>query len=151
MGVRPPAGTPEWPLEEQIRDAVSYLWWHVHFDSVAACTDQQLRCIGLWLAREEHPDALLADLSPVGLADFPPEVREHVSRLEPRMQPERDAWLRKKAGHFVREVEEMPARLAAVEEAQRRQAEESRRRDLELLHRNRARCGLPPLETEIPD
>jgi hypothetical protein len=34
------------------------------------------------------------------------------------MQPERDAWLREEAGYFVRELEELPARLAEVEERQ---------------------------------
>jgi hypothetical protein len=47
------------------------------------------------------------------------------------------------AGPFVRELE---ARVAEVEAHQRARAEESRRRDRELLARNRALVGLPPLE-----
>ena len=48
-------------------------------------------------------------------------------------------------GSFVRELE---ARVAEVEAHQRARAEESRRRDCELLARNRALAGLPPLEGE---
>jgi hypothetical protein len=48
-------------------------------------------------------------------------------------------------GPFVRELE---ARVAEVEALQRARAEESRRRDRELLARNRALAGLPPLEGE---
>jgi hypothetical protein len=49
------------------------------------------------------------------------------------------------AGPFVRELE---ARVAEVEAHQRARAEESRRRDRELLARNRALAGLPPLKGE---
>ena len=48
-------------------------------------------------------------------------------------------------GLFVRELE---ATLAEVEAHQRARAEESRRRDRELLARNRAMAGLPPLKGE---
>ena len=85
------------------------------------------------------------------MEDFPEEVRKHVSRLELRMQPERDAWLREQAGYFVRDLEELPRRIAEVEEQQRKRAEESRRRDRELLERNRAAVGLPPLGTDEPE
>lgn len=141
----------EWPLEDQIHDAASYLMVHVGWDSVAACTDQQLYCLGMWLAIQEHPGTPLEDLSPVDFSDFPEEVREHVSRIDPRRQPERDAWLREEAGYFVRFLEELPAIDARVKEEQRARAEESRRRDRELLERNRALCGLPPLDAETPD
>jgi hypothetical protein len=49
------------------------------------------------------------------------------------------------AGPFVRELE---ARVAEVEAQQRARAEESRRQDRELLARNRALAGLPPLKGE---
>jgi hypothetical protein len=49
------------------------------------------------------------------------------------------------AGPFVRELE---ARVGEVEAHQRAHAEESRRRGRELLARNRALVGLPPLEDE---
>ena len=127
-----------WHLVEQIEDAFCYLRLHARWGSRAACTDQQLRCLGLVAASWENPDTPLEELSPVALDDFPEEMREHVSRLDPRMQPERDAWLREEAGHFVRELEELPARIAEHEEQVRIRTEESRRRDRELLERNRA-------------
>jgi hypothetical protein len=138
----------DWPLTDQMEDVFCYLRLHARWGSRAACSDQQLRCLGLVVASWENPDTPLEDLSPVGLDDFPDEVREHVSRLDPRAQPERDAWLREEAGYFVRELEELPARLAEVEERQRAYAEESRRRDREFLKRNRALVGLPPLESD---
>ncbi len=138
----------DWPLEDQREDVLSYVAIHMGWGSRAACTDQQLHCIGLWLASKENPDAPLKDLSPVAMADFPEELQEHVSRIEPRSQPERDAWLREQAGYFVRDLEEMPARLARFEEEQRARAEQSRRLDREFLNRNRAKCGLPLLESD---
>jgi hypothetical protein len=138
----------EWPLVNQIEDVFCYVKLHARWGSVASCTDQQLRCLGLLVAGWENPGTPLEDLSPVGLDDFPEEVKEHVSRMDPRWQPERDAWLREQTGYFVRELEELPARIAEIEEQQRVRAEESRRRDREFLKRNRARVGLPPLEGE---
>jgi hypothetical protein len=148
----------EWPIEAQIQDVLSYFLLHVRWDSIAACTDQQLYCIGLWLASQEDPESNLEDLSPVALEDFPEEVVEHVSRLEPRLQAERDVWLREQGGYFVRMLEEVPARLAEIEEQRRRRSEESRRRDRELLKRNReliersrAARQLPLLGTDEPE
>ena len=128
----------DWPLADQIEDAFCYLKIHAGFGSVAACTDRQLRCLGLLVASWENPDTPLEELSPVPFEDFPEEVSEHVSRLDPRNQPERDAWLREEAGYFVRDLKEMPARLAEIEAQQQAYAEESRRRDRELLERNHA-------------
>jgi hypothetical protein len=51
-------------------------------------------------------------------------------------------------GHVTWEPEEMAARVAEVEPGLRVRAEESRRRDRELLARNRALAGLPPLKGE---
>ncbi len=48
-------------------------------------------------------------------------------------------------------LEQMKQWEAESIERHRSHTEESRRRGLEFLNRNRARCGLPPLETEIPD
>jgi hypothetical protein len=138
----------EWPLIDQIEDAYCYLKLHARWGSRAACTDQQLRCLGLLVAGWENPNTPLEDLTPVSLDDFPEEVREHVKRLDADMQPERDAWLRQEAGHYVRDLEELPARIAEVEEQQRARAEESRIRTRELIARNRALVGLPPLESD---
>ena len=138
----------DWPLTDQMEDVFCYLRLHARWDSVAACTDQQLYCLGLIVAAWENQDAKLEDLVPASLSDFPDEVREQVSCIDPRMQSERDAWLRKEAGYFIQELEELPARLAEVEAQQRARAEESRRRDRELIARNRALVGLPPLESD---
>ena len=138
----------DWPLIDQIEDAYCYLKLHARWGSRAACTDQQLRCLGLLVAGWANPDTPLEDLTPVSLDDFPEEVRDCVSRLGADMQPERDAWLHEEAGHYVRDLEEMPARMAEVQEQQKAQAEESRRRDRELITRNRALVGLAPLESE---
>jgi len=131
-----------------MEDVFCYLRLHACWDSVAACTDQQLYCLGLIVAAWENPDAELKDLVPASLSDFPDEVKEHVSRIDPRMQAERDAWLREEAGYFVRFLEEIPASIAEVEERQRARAEESRRRDRELLAHNRAVVGQTPLQGE---
>jgi hypothetical protein len=138
----------DWPLVDQIEDAFCYVKLHARWGSRAACTDRQLLCLGLLAASWESPDTLLEDLTPVALEDLPDELRRHVSRLDADMQPKRDAWLRSEAGHYVRELEEMPARLAEAEARQRARAEESRRRDRELMERNRALVGLPPLGSE---
>jgi hypothetical protein len=45
-------------------------------------------------------------------------------------------------------LEEFMAREAEATERQRRNAEESRRRDREFTERNRALVGLPPLESD---
>ena len=60
----------DWPLVEQIEDAFCYLRLHARWGSRAACTDQQLRCLGLVVASWENPDTSLEDLSPVELDDF---------------------------------------------------------------------------------
>src|SRR5919112_5092298 len=79
----------EWSLVEQIEDAFCYLRLHARWGSRAACTDQQLRCLGLVAASWENPDTPLEELSPVLFEDLPEEIREHVSRLDADMQPER--------------------------------------------------------------
>ena len=73
-----------------------------------------------------------------GGAELSPEALRHLSDEE--LDALENAF---GAGHVVRELE---ARVAEVEAHQRARAEESRRRDRELLARNRAFVGLPPLE-----
>ena len=68
-------------------------------------------------------------------------VRRRLERLEAAQKRER-------AGSFPWELEDLRAMEAEVEERQRAYAEESRRRDRELLAHNRVLVGLPPLEGE---
>ncbi len=58
-------------------------------------------------------------------------MRRRLERLEA-------AQKRETAGAFRWELEDVQAMIAEVEERHRRHAEESRRRDRELLERNRA-------------
>jgi hypothetical protein len=74
------------------------------------------------------------------------DLETHTKRLRDLSDEELDALEDALgAGPFVRELE---ARVAEVEAGQRARAEESRRRDRELLARNRALAGLPPLKGE---
>ena len=68
-------------------------------------------------------------------------VRRRLERLEAARKP-------MGAGSFPWEVDDLRAMVAEVEERQRAYAEESRRRGRELLKRNRALGGRPPLEGE---
>jgi hypothetical protein len=68
-------------------------------------------------------------------------LRNRIKRLEA-------AQKRETAGAFPWELEDVRAMIAEVEERQRAYAEESRRRDRELIAHNRALVGLPPLEGE---
>ena len=65
--------------------------------------------------------------------------------MEPAGQPKRDAWLSENRGV---PFEPWRERVRRAEDQQRRYAEECRQRDRELLERNRAACGLPPLAPE---
>jgi hypothetical protein len=71
-------------------------------------------------------------------------LRGWIKRLE-RLEASQK---RKGAGYFDWELEDVRAMIAEVEERQRAYAEESRRRDRELIAHNRALVGLPPLEGE---
>lgn len=64
----------DWPLVEQIEDAFCYVKLHARWGSRAACTDQQLYCLGLIVAAWVNRDAKLEDLVPASLSDFPDEV-----------------------------------------------------------------------------
>jgi cobyric acid synthase len=68
-------------------------------------------------------------------------LRNRIKRLEA-------AQKRETVGAFPWDLDDLRAMEAEVEERQRAYAEESRRRDRELLKRNRALIGLPPLEGE---
>jgi hypothetical protein len=108
LGPLAPAVAESWPIEEQVEDALCYLAVHVRWGSVAAMTDRELQCIAL-------------------VEDLPEEViRKHVSRLIPRLQPERERWLISERGHWIREWEDLEARRAERQEERKRRAEESK-------------------------
>jgi hypothetical protein len=71
-----------------------------------------------------------------------------VGSIERRLARLEAAQKRERAGSFPWELEDLRAMEAEVQERQRAYAEESRSRDRELLKRNRALVGLPPLEGE---
>jgi hypothetical protein len=71
-----------------------------------------------------------------------------VGGLRRRLEHLEAAQKRESAGSFPWELQDLHAMEAEVEERQRAYAEESRRRGRELLKRNRALVGLPPLEDE---
>ena len=118
-----------WPLEDQFEDVLDYLSFHWSLGSPAVCTDREINLL----------DAV---------EDLPEEVRKHVKRMAPKRQPERERWLYANWQERKQEREERPERLKRQEEERRARAAESKRRDRELLERNRASVGLPPLTPE---
>ena len=73
---------------------------------------------------------------------------EELERLETTLESEGDAWPGEEAGRSVHDLKEILAKEAEHEERVRASAEESRRRDRELVAHNRALAGLPPLEND---
>ncbi len=119
-------GPDDWPHEDQLEAVLDYLDFHVTFGTVAVCTDRELS---------------LLSAVPEGL---PEEVREHVERMDPKRQEERDRREYEGRRDFL------PWRdcVRQVEEEHRAYAKESRQRDRELLERNRVSVGLPALTLE---
>lgn len=82
------------------------------------------------------------------LEDLPEGVRKHFERMDPGRQAERERFLygdRYRAAEHRRRMRHWELH---GEEEQCMRREESKRRDRELLERNRAACGLPPLTPE---
>lgn len=118
-----------WPLEDQLEDVLDYLAFHWSLGPPAVCTDREINLLE-------------------AVEDLPEEVRGHVKRMDPKRQPEREAWLYATWRERKQEREERPERLKRQEEERRARHAESKRRDRELLERNRASVGLPPLTQE---
>ncbi len=116
-----------WPAEDQLEAIVDYLDFHMTFGTVAMCTDRELD--------------LISAAFPEGV---PERVREHVERIDPARQGERDRREHGRRHDFQPWRESV--RLA--EEEHRAYAVRSRQRGRELLERNRASVGLPPLAPE---
>lgn len=164
-----PAGwsAPSWPLDDQLEDAADYLALHRRFGSVAVCTDREVNLIGVLAALSEvrgggewtgsHSGEVVAFVEygdetfsfeisgDLAVEDLPDHLRDHVSRMDPSLQPERERERFEEWEERRRERAERPERLAREEAERRARTEESRQRGRELLERNRASVGLPPL------
>ncbi len=104
----------EWPTNDQLAEVVDYVDFHRRFGTVAVCTSRQVNLLGIataheqlggageWVApsgvvitlTENEDDTFGAELSAnVAIEDLPDDVREHVKRMAPERQAERDRWL----------------------------------------------------------
>lgn len=162
----------DWDPTDQLEAAADYVNFHRRFGSVAVCTDREITLLGIiaaynelggtvgeWVALESGTVITLMDAGPEGLfnvsfsgnilvEDLPEHTRPYVERMSPGMQERRERWLFEHREEHRLEREERPERLKREEAERRRRSEESRKRDRELIERNRAACGLPPLDTE---
>jgi hypothetical protein len=73
---------------------------------------------------------------------------EELERLETTLESEGDAWPGEEAGRSAHDLKEILVKEAEHEERVRASAEESRRRDRELVAHNRALAGLPLPEND---
>jgi hypothetical protein len=159
---------PDWPLEDQIEAVLDALRLHRIAGTKQLATDRQIHLMGLACVADalgeeggEHAffSGLIVALTPdadggfrvdaprlIRVEDLPEGVREHFERMDPAEQPERERWLyeHRHASNQHRE------RVWGAEERMHAYSAESRRRDRELIERNRVACGLPPLEGEVP-
>ncbi len=114
-----PLDLPDWPIEEQLDDVLEALRIHRMGGTVQLATDRELRLV----------DALIAR------GDLPEWAREYFERMDPEEQPARERWL-----HAIwpaaKEQRERWDHWFSEEQVQARR-EESKRRDRELLRRNR--------------
>ena len=114
----------EWPAEDQLAAALDHLDFHAAFGDEAVCTDRELGL--LEGAAEELPEGR----------------RDRARRMDPAYQEKRERWLFE---NRVVPFEPWRERVRRRHEEQRAFAERSRQGDRELLERNRASVGLPPL------
>jgi hypothetical protein len=163
----------DWSLDDQLEDVADKLDLYIRFHSRDTiryqATDRELHLLGLLCAANElgaeggeytFPTGLTVGLARVPQRegdgflidaprhiradDLPEWTREHVERIDPKDQDRRDRWLYEMRHYFKRDREERPKR----EEERRRRSRESKQSDRELLERNRASVGLPPLTPE---
>jgi hypothetical protein len=165
-----PADLPDWPLDDQLAAVADTLDFYAHFHSNEplrySATDRELHLLGLLCAARELGEDGGEHRFPSGLAvrlirdgdsflvdaprriraeDLPGWAREHFGRMDPARQEERERWLLE---HRVVPFEPWRERVRRHEERVRARQEESRQGDRELLERNRASVGLPPLTPE---
>ncbi len=115
---------PEWPLDEQLKDVRAYLDFHRRFKTTAVCTDREINLLGLaaaykelegkpgsWVAPsgavvylEDNEDGTFGvDISSnLVVEDLLEGTREHVERMDPTRQAERDRWLYERRGEGTR-------------------------------------------------
>lgn len=171
-------GFPDWLLDDQVGQVLNALAVHRAGGTAQLATDREIHLLGLLCAREallregalpkegtgehrfpsgvvvswtENSDgsASAAATSQITVEDLPEGVREHIERMNPLSQPERDLWLYQHR-HVFREHRERMQREWSEEgrSAARARSAASRQGDRELLEYNRAECGLPPLSAE---
>lgn len=131
-----PSDLPERPIEDQLDDVLEALRIHRIAGTAQLATDRELRLVASACSGEE----VTGD---VRVEDLPEGVREHFERMDPDEQPARERWLHANWS-AAKERREHWRRYFSDEQVRARR-EESKRRDRELLERNRAACGLPPL------
>ena len=157
---------PDWPIEDQFDDVVDALRVHKAGGTAQLATDRQIHLMGLLCARDNLPGGFGEHRFPSGavivwidnedgtvdvgasgyvrVEDLPDGVREYWERMDPDEQPDRERWLYE-GRHAAKDRRE---KARGYEERVRAFEEKSRQRDRELLERNRAACGLPPLTSE---
>ena len=111
-------------MEDQLAAVLDHVDFHTAFGTVAVYTDRELN--------------LISKAFPGGV---PERVRGHVKRMDPKRQEERDRKKYEGRHDFIPWRE----RVRKVEEERRAYVKASKQGDRELLERNRAACGLPPL------
>jgi hypothetical protein len=159
---------PDWPLEDQFEAVLRALRVHRVGGTVQLATDHEIHLMGLLCAlwklpegdgKHRFPSGAVVSWSDNGdgtktveasgyvrVEDLPEGVREYWARLDPKEQPGRDERLYREwpAAKERREY----WRHYYSDEQVRARSEEVRRRDRELLERNRASVGLAPLSPE---
>ncbi|HEV8045895.1 MAG TPA: hypothetical protein VGP38_11980 [Rubrobacter sp.] len=155
----------DWPIEDQFEVVLEALRVHRAGGTRQRGTDREIHLMGLLCALWALPDGLGEYSFPsgtvvafsdhrngtssveasglVGVDDLPEGVREYWERMETSEQPERER--RSYEGWPAAKERREYWRHSFSDEQVRARSEESKRRDRELLERNRAACGLPPL------
>jgi hypothetical protein len=154
----PPTWT-DWPVEDQFEAVLEALRVHRAGGTVQLATDREIHLMGFLCALWDLPDGVGEHRFPSGvvvswsdngdgtkaveasgyvpLEDLPEGVREYWARLDPKEQPERDERLYREWPAAKERREHW--RHYYSEEQVRVRLEETRRRDRELLERNRGR------------
>ncbi|MDP9485596.1 MAG: hypothetical protein M3Q49_07370 [Actinomycetota bacterium] len=123
-----PLDLPDWPIEDQLDDVLEALRIHRIAGTAQLATDREIRLVAMACSGEEITGH-------VRVEDLPEGVREHFERMAPDEQPARERWLHANWQALKEQREHW--RHWFSEEQVRTRREESKRRDRELLARNR--------------